>query len=397
MDGVPGLGAQRIHDADDRDQHEAGHRGHRVGERRRHRRVVEVPGGERQHAQAALGELPVGGQDLVAHGVDGHQLAMPQGLAAALHDHVGGALDTGEVRLVQDPAGQPVGAVVERRHELVLGVERHLGPAGQGFARLRGVGAHLRGEHDERRLGRIADDGLVIGDGRVRAQTQAEGQAAEVRQLPPGHAQDRAGLPVAGAFDRVPVAAGQHRGGRHRVHRQRAGLVAVDDRRPAQGLDVGQRLDHRLRLGQAPRPGRQHGLDERRQAGRDRRDRGRHAQQQQGLDLLAPHDTEDGDHRDGQPGDRTEHLGHAVELPLQRRAGPLRGGHHVGDLAHLGRLAGRGDHEHRRAAGDLRVLEDQVRPVAERDLTLGKGRAVLAHRRALAGEGGFLHLERRGG
>ena len=40
-----------------------------------------------------------------------------------------------------------------------------------------------------------------------------------------------------------------------------------------------------------------------------------------------------------------EHLGHAVELALQRRAGPLGRGHHVGDPAHLGRLAGRGHHE----------------------------------------------------
>ena len=93
----------------------------------------------------------------------------------------------------------------------------------------RGVGAHLRGQHHEGRLGRIADDRLVIGDGGVGAQDQAQRQAAEVRQLPSGHAQDRAGLLVAGALDPEPVAAGQHRGRRHRVHRQRAGLVGVDD------------------------------------------------------------------------------------------------------------------------------------------------------------------------
>ncbi len=165
------------------------------------------------------------------------------------------------------PPGSPVGAVMEGRHELVLGVERHLGPAGQGVAGLLGVDAHLRGQHDEGRLGRIADDRPVVGDGGVGAQRQAERQAVEVGRLLAGDAQDRARLLVTGAFDLEPVAAGQHRGRRHRVHRQRAGLVAVDDRRSAQGLDVGQRLDHGLGLGQPAGSGRQHGLHERR-AGR---------------------------------------------------------------------------------------------------------------------------------
>ena len=137
-----------------------------------------------------------------------------------------------------DRAGQPVRAVVEGGHELVLGVERHLGPAGQGFAGLLGVHAHLRGQHHERRLGRVADDRPVVADGGVGAQHQAQGQVAEVRRLRPGHAQDRAGLGVAGAFDLEPVTAAQHGGRGHRVHRQRAGLVGVDDGGPAQGLHV---------------------------------------------------------------------------------------------------------------------------------------------------------------
>ena len=43
-------------------------------------------------------------------------------------------------------------------------------------------------------------------------------------------------------------------------------------------------------------------------------------------------------------------------------------------LAHLGRLAGGGHHERRRAAGDLRVLEHQVGAVAEGGLALGERR-----------------------
>jgi hypothetical protein len=51
---VLGLGAERIHDPDERDEDEIGDRGHRVGLRRRHRRVVEITGGEREHPEPAL-------------------------------------------------------------------------------------------------------------------------------------------------------------------------------------------------------------------------------------------------------------------------------------------------------------------------------------------------------
>ena len=124
---------------------------------------------------------------------------------------------------------------------------------------------------------------LVVADGGVGAQsTRPRARRRKSGTSPPPTPRIAPGLAVAGALDPVPVTARQHRGRRHRVHGQRAGLVAVDDRRPAQGLDVGQRLDHRLGLGQMPRARRQHRLHEGRQAGRDRRDRGRDAQQQEG-------------------------------------------------------------------------------------------------------------------
>ena len=309
-------------------------------------------------------------------------------------DDVRRAFDGDQMRLPDDRAGQPVRAVVEGGHELVLRVERHLGPAGQRLAGLLGVHAHLRGQHHERRLGRVADDRPVVADGGIGAQHQAQGQVAEVGRLRPGHAQDRAGLGVAGAFDLEPVTAAQHGGRGHRVHRQRAGLVAVDDGGPAQGLHVRQRLDHRLVLSQPPRPRRQHGLHERGQPGRDRRDRGGDAQQHQRGGVLAPHQAEDGDDRHGDERDRPEHLGHAVQFALQRRLGPLGGGDHPGDLAHLGRAAGGGHHDRRGAPGDLGVLEHQVGPVAQRHLTLGQRARVLGYRRALPGQRGLLHLQR---
>jgi len=74
------------------------------------------------------------------------------------------------VRLPDDQATHPLGKVVEGGHELVRRIERHLGAAGQGFAGLLGVHAHLRGQHHERRLGRITDDRPVISDGGIGAQ-----------------------------------------------------------------------------------------------------------------------------------------------------------------------------------------------------------------------------------
>ena len=147
-------------------------------------------------------------------------------------------------------------------------------------------------------------------------------------------------------------------------------------------------------LSQPARPRRQHGLHERGQPGRDRRDRGGDAQQHQRGGVLAPHQAEDGDDRHGDERDRPEHLGHAVQFALQRRLGPLGGGDHPGDLAHLGRAAGGGHHDRRGAPGDLGVLEHQVGPVAQRHLTLGQRARVLGYRRALPGQRGLLHLQR---
>ncbi len=71
-------------------------------------------------------------------------------------------------------------SVVERRHELVLGVERNERDARQRAACLLGVDADLGREHDQGRLGGVADDRLVVGDGGVAAERQTEREAGEV-------------------------------------------------------------------------------------------------------------------------------------------------------------------------------------------------------------------------
>ena len=284
VDGVLRLGAERVDDADQRDEDEVVHGRHRIVDRRRHRLIVEIASGEREHAQPLLGQLLVGVQDLLADLVDRDLPAVPEGMAAQPHDHVGRALHGHEVPLREDPAGEPVRTVVEGRHELVLGVERHLGAPLERIPRLLRVGAHLRGEDDQGGLGRVADDRLVIGHRGVAAQREPQRQAPEIGKLRAGDPEDRAGLAVAAALHLEPISAGQHRGRGHLVQRQRPGLVAVDHGRPAERLDVGERFHHRLRLGQPLSARGQHRLHECRQTHRDRGNRGRDAQEHHGVE-----------------------------------------------------------------------------------------------------------------
>ena len=96
-----------------------------------------------------------------------------------------------------DVLGAVDGDAVERRHELVVGVERHLGQPRVRAARLLGVDAELRGEHDERGLGRVADDGAVVADRRVAVEREAERQAGEVGHRRAGDRLDRCRSSVA--------------------------------------------------------------------------------------------------------------------------------------------------------------------------------------------------------
>ncbi len=87
-------------------------------------------------------------------------------------------------------------------------------------------------------------------------------------------------------------------------------------------------------------------------------------------------------------------VGQLVQLLGERRrlgGLPLQ---HVGDVADLGRHARRRHDERRRAAGHLRVHERHVDAVAERGLRSDRVDA-LRDRRAFAGQGRFVDLERR--
>ena len=51
---------------DERDQNKVVDRRHGIGVRGGHLGVVEIPGGEREHAEALLRQLLIGGQDVAA-------------------------------------------------------------------------------------------------------------------------------------------------------------------------------------------------------------------------------------------------------------------------------------------------------------------------------------------
>ena len=136
-------------------------------------RVVEVAGGEGQHAQAPFRQLLVRREDLVVDLGDRHLLAFHSALAHRSMTTSGAPFTVTKCGCLRSPPASQSGPVVEGRHELVLGVERHLRPAGERPPGLLGVDADLGREDDERGLGRVADDRLVVGDRGVGAQARA--------------------------------------------------------------------------------------------------------------------------------------------------------------------------------------------------------------------------------
>ena len=132
--------------------------------------------------------------------------------------------------------------LVERRHQLVLGVERHLGDAGVGRAGVLDVDPALGRQHDERALGRVADARPVADDG-VVGQRHRQHERLERGVAGARHAQDATGRRVALAVDAEAPADDHQLARRHLVQRERARLVGADRRRRAERLDRLQPLD----------------------------------------------------------------------------------------------------------------------------------------------------------
>ena len=154
------LGARRVDDADERQHRQLVDDRQQVGglvERLR----VEIAVRGRHDPQTIPAETIVLVLRQLADLVDRDGLAGPVvGVGRARHQLVGSALDVA----ADDRLALLVGHLVERGHELVGRVERHLGDARVLLAREHRIDAALRGEHDERALRRIADERPVLGD-----------------------------------------------------------------------------------------------------------------------------------------------------------------------------------------------------------------------------------------
>ena len=260
--------------------------------RRVERRGVEVAPGDGEHPHAVAGQPVVLGEDPIHRAAHRRRRALGvQIVRRARQQDVGRSLD----EAAHDrPA--PVLHLVERRHQLVLGVERHLGDSGIGLARVLDVDPALGRQHDERALGRVADARPVADDGIV-GQRHRQHERLERDVAGAGHAQDATGRRVALAVDGEAPADDHELARRHLVQRERARLVGADRRRRAERLDRLQPLDDRALVRQLLGADRQQHRDHGRETGRDGGDGEGDARQEQRVEVLAAGEAEDDDQR----------------------------------------------------------------------------------------------------
>ena len=388
-DGLAGLGAGRVDDADERDEHDPVEQVHRV------LGALDVVGGEvarpeGEHPHALLGQLGVAAGVALAGGVvQGQDLGAAEVAVGAAGQHVRCALDEAP----DDVATGPVGPVVESGHELVVGVERHLRHPRPLPAKRPGVDATLLGQHQQRTLGRVADH-LAVAQLAVGAQGHRQ-----------QHVLDRAGQgravggpdPALGRValtgDGEPAPGEPQLPGGHLVQGQRAGLVRADLRGAAQRLHRGEPLDD----GAAPgEPGGPHGQGERHHRGqplRDGRDGQRHGADEQLAEVLPAHQAQHEHHHDHRRGDDRQRPGQRGDLTLQRSGLRLRLVQHARDATDLGVHPGRGDHQLPGSSGNRGVHEDHGGPVTQGRVRADVRGRGLGHRLRLTGQRRLLHLQ----
>ena len=352
---------------------------------------LDVAGGHRQHPQPLGGKPVVLRKNAIAVTLDRDDRAVDvPALRRPGEQDVGRALDVAANDL---PA---VGLqLVEGRHELVLGVERDLGQARVEAPRLPDVQASLLSEDDECRLGRVAHD-LALSNRRVvrerhRHEERLEGRvrvAPDAKNLALG----RVTLPV----DRVAAAGDHELAHRHLVEGQRARLVRADGRRRAEGLHRPQPFHDRTLGCKGLRSQREDGRHHSREPGRDGGDRQADPDEEELVEVVAANEPDDDDERQRDTCQRREQERQLVELARERGLLLLDLAQHPRDVAHLGRHARVRDHHLAPAPGDGRVHVGHVEAVTQRDVAAGHRLDLLQHRRALAGQGGLLDLERRG-
>ena len=311
-DRVLRLLARRVDDRHQGEQRQVLHLREEVAARVE-RGGVEVLGGDRQHAQPFAREPVVLGRHAL-HALrsrNGRPFRAPD-LRRACEQDVRSSLDVAAHDLAP-----VILELVERRHELVLRVERHLRHARIQPPRLVDVDPALRREHDEGRLGRVAHDLAVVHRGVVGERHRHQERLERRVRLAPGP-EDLPGRRVALAVDREAPARDDELSRRHLVQRQRAGLVRADRRGRAERLHRAQPLDDRALGRERLRAEREHGRHDRGQAGRDGGDGQADPDQEEIVEALAPDQPEnDDEHQRRGRHDRQEH-GQLVELARER-------------------------------------------------------------------------------
>ena len=168
------------------------------------------------------------------------------------------------------------------RHQLVGGIKRQFGHPGILLSGRDGVDTALVSQHQQRPLGRVADQFAVPGYG-IRGQRHRQEVRFEIDVGLAAHTADLADSGVAAAGDGVTLPRDHQLDGRHLVKGEGARLVRVDGGRRAERLNRAQPLHDRSLLRQSGRAGRQQEGDHCRQAGRNGRDRKRDAGEEEGF------------------------------------------------------------------------------------------------------------------
>ena len=284
---------------------------------------------------------------------------------------------------------------MEGRHQLVVGVERHLTHARVEAPRLVDVDPALRRQHDERRLGRVADD-LAVANRCVVRERHRQQERLERSVRLARDAKDPALGRVALAVDREAAAGDDELPRRHLVERQRPGLVRADRRRRAERLHRPQPLHDRPLGRERLRSQREHGRDDRGKAGRDRRDREADPDDEELVEVVPVNQPENDDERQRGARHDREQDGQLVELARERRLLLLDLAQHPGDPADLGCHPRCRDDHLAPTPCHGRVHVGHVDPVPERYLATGHRFDCLQDRSALARQRGLLDLQRRG-
>ncbi len=394
LDGLRDFRARGIHQAHDADERQVA---------LELLALVGLVSVELSHAEGERA-VPRGGELLVGRGEPGAQLLghgnvlAAQARARAQREHdVGAALHVGDATAVDSVHGG---------HALALGVERHLSHA-------RGLemsGREIVRSRDERGLGGVAHELALGGVVCVVAGGGDLEKELVVRLM------RRCGARLDSPVRRHGGCVGPHeqRADGHAIQRERAGLVRTDERGRAECLDRVQATHERVVLRHPAYSQRERHGDDRRQPLGDGGHCERHGDEQplghvlsEGvvlehrekrarLGLRREEDLLDEDDRCDDQDDDRDALAHDFELGLERRDLVAGAGQQVGDVAHLGVLAGSG-HEHAAATDRYRRAgEDHVAPVAERHVLAFDDVAVFADRLALAGERALDHAKSGG-